>query len=137
MTSGPVLSPLPHAFPFLLLDRVLTVDPGRWAAAVRRLTFDDPLLDAGGELPAVLVLEAMAQTAGVAAAAVSTTTARFGFIARVQRFRCLPPFVAGEELLIVARVVRRFGANLRVHASVRTDTRRRAGAALVLHLPEV
>jgi 3-hydroxyacyl-[acyl-carrier-protein] dehydratase len=53
---------IPHRPPWLLVDRVLVRD-GDTVTAQKRLTADDPLLAPGGELPELLLLEALAQTA--------------------------------------------------------------------------
>jgi 3-hydroxyacyl-[acyl-carrier-protein] dehydratase len=132
--AGPSLSvELPHAFPFLLVDCVLMREPEHWAVTLRNLTRNDPLMDDDGHLPPALALEVMAQTAGLAV----TPEPEAGpmLLARVDRFRCRPPFQAGEQLLVIARVVRRLGGSVKVRAAVRAANRWRAGAELVLHRP--
>jgi len=54
-------------------------------------------------------------------------------LARIDRYRCRPPIVVGDRLLVTARVVRRFGASVIVRAAVRINDRPRAAAELVLH----
>ncbi len=124
---------LPHAYPFLLLDRVLGVEPGRWAAAVKRLSRDDALLDDDGALPPILLAEAMAQAAGLAVSAPPGTVA---LLIQIDRFRSRGVVAGGTDLLVTARVLRRFGRNLKVRASVRAAGRRRAACELVLHFPD-
>jgi 3-hydroxyacyl-[acyl-carrier-protein] dehydratase len=126
---------LPHAYPFHLLDRAVVLAPGRWAVGMKNLTRDDPLVDAEGRLAPVLLAEAMAQTAGLAASDASGA-ASAGVLAQIDRFRCYPPVVAGDHLLVTARVVRRFGAAVKVRASVRVAGRLRAAAEFVLHFPQ-
>jgi 3-hydroxyacyl-[acyl-carrier-protein] dehydratase len=126
---------LPHAYPFHLLDRAVVLAPGRWAVGMRNLTRDDPLVDAEGTLAPVLLAEAMAQTAGLAASEASGS-ASAAVLAQIDRFRCYPPVVAGDHLLVVARVVRRFGSTVKVRASVKVAGRFRAAAELVLHCPQ-
>ncbi len=124
---------LPHAYPFVLLDRVLTVEPGRWAAAVKRLSRDDALLDGDGMLPPILLAEAMAQAAGLA---VSAPPGSVAFLVQIDRFRSRGSVAAGTDLLVMARVARRLGRNLKVRASARTAARRCAACELVLHFPD-
>ena len=59
---------LPHRYPFLLIDRIIEVDGNESAIGVKNVTFNEPHF-AGhfpGEpiMPGVLIIEAMAQTAG-------------------------------------------------------------------------
>jgi 3-hydroxyacyl-[acyl-carrier-protein] dehydratase len=126
---------LPHAYPFHLLDCALVLAPGRWAVGMKNLTRDDPLVDAEGRLAPVLLAEAMAQTAGLAASEASGA-ASVAVLAQIDRFRCRPPVVAGDYLLVAARVVRRFGAAVKVRASVKVDGRLRAAAEFVLRFPQ-
>lgn len=124
---------LPHAYPFLMLDRALMIEPGRWAVGLKNVTGDDPLVE-DGVLAPVLLAEAMAQAAGLAAAESLERTLP-AVLAHIDRFRCRLPVVAGDQLLVTARVVRRFGAAVKVRASVRVAGRSRAAAELILHFP--
>ena len=59
---------LPHRYPFLLIDKIIDVDGNESATGVKNVTFNEPHF-AGhfpGEpiMPGVLIIEAMAQTAG-------------------------------------------------------------------------
>lgn len=126
---------LPHAYPFLLLDRIVALDPGRAVVALRNLTRTDPLLRADGVLPPVLLVEALAQAAGVAVSGGGETApAQAGLVARVDRFRTAGRVQAGDRLRIEVRVVRIFGATAKVRGVVTVGRRRRAAAELVLRL---
>ena len=64
-----ILKKLPHRYPFLLVDRVLEVDPGKRIKALKNVTINEPFF-AGHfphrpVMPGVLMLEAMAQTAAL------------------------------------------------------------------------
>jgi len=59
---------LPHRYPFLLIDRIVDVDADQSATGIKNVTFNEPHF--GGHfpndpiMPGVLIVEAMAQTAG-------------------------------------------------------------------------
>ena len=59
---------LPHRYPFLLIDRVIEVDGNNSAIGIKNVTFNEPHFQGHfpGQpiMPGVLILEAMAQTAG-------------------------------------------------------------------------
>src|SRR6476469_5759678 len=61
-----VLDVLGHRYPFLLVDRLRVVEPGRRALGLKRVTGGDWWSEAGDfgmwEMPATLVVEALAQT---------------------------------------------------------------------------
>ena len=62
---------LPHRPPFIFIDEVTAVEPGRSADAVKRFSTQEPFLEGhfpGNPIvPGVLITEALAQTAGIAA----------------------------------------------------------------------
>jgi 3-hydroxyacyl-[acyl-carrier-protein] dehydratase len=62
---------LPHAFPFLLVDRILEIEQGKRIVGIKNVTYNEPFFPGHfpGQpiMPGVLILEAMAQTAGVLA----------------------------------------------------------------------
>jgi 3-hydroxyacyl-[acyl-carrier-protein] dehydratase len=57
---------LPHRYPFLLVDRVLNIEPGTGIKSLKNVTINEPFFQGHfpGEpiMPGVLILEAMAQT---------------------------------------------------------------------------
>jgi 3-hydroxyacyl-[acyl-carrier-protein] dehydratase len=59
----PIHQMLPHRFPFLLVDRIIEVQPGKRAVGMRAVTANE---FAGGGSPNVLLLEMMAQVGAVA-----------------------------------------------------------------------
>jgi 3-hydroxyacyl-[acyl-carrier-protein] dehydratase len=125
--------PLPHRYPFLLLDRIVEVIPGVSAVAVKNLTSSDPLLDADGCLPAVLLAEAIAQCVGLAVLAVRPGSG--AVLARIDRFRTgTHAVVAGDQLEVRARILRVFGATVKSRGVVRVNGRVRAAGELVLQL---
>ena len=64
-----VLRLLPHRYPFLLVDRVLSCEPGKNLVAIKNVTINEPFF--GGHfphhpvMPGVLILEALAQAAAI------------------------------------------------------------------------
>jgi len=124
--------PLPHAYPFLLLDRVVEVRAGHSARAIKHLTPGDPLLDAAGILSPVLLAEALAETAGIAV--LGSAGGRTALLARIERFRCRAPVRAGDRLEIEARVVKVFGAIAKARGVVRVDGRIGAAGEVFLQL---
>lgn len=66
-----ILDLLPHRFPFLLVDRVLDFEEGKFLRAVKNVSFNEPFFQGhfpGKPIfPGVLILEAMAQATGILA----------------------------------------------------------------------
>lgn len=124
--------PLPHTYPFLLLDRIVESVPAQRAVAVKNLTRGDPLLDADGLLPSVLLVEAMAQCAAVAA--LGADRGGTAVLASVNRFRTRRRVGAGDQLRVSANVLRSFGTMAKVRAVVRVNGRPRAACDVVLQI---
>ncbi len=60
---------LPHRYPFLLVDKVQDIDPGKSATGIKNVTFNEPHFQGhfpgAPIMPGVTIIESMAQTAGV------------------------------------------------------------------------
>jgi 3-hydroxyacyl-[acyl-carrier-protein] dehydratase len=126
---------LPHAYPFRLLDGARVLEPGRWVVGMKNVTRDDPLVDSAGVLAPVLLAEVMAQAAGLLFADPSAAAAP-AMLAFIDRFRCCQRTVAGDQLLVSVRLVRRFGTMVKVRATVHVAGRPRAAAELGLHVAQ-
>lgn len=66
-----ILEYLPHRYPFLLIDRVLAVEPGRSLTGLKNVSFNEPFFlghfPQRPIMPGVLILEALAQATGILA----------------------------------------------------------------------
>src|ERR671927_1864827 len=66
-----VMAALPHRYPMLLIDRVESLDPERGIVAIKPVTINEPFFQghfpARPIMPGVLIVEALAQAAGVLA----------------------------------------------------------------------
>jgi len=64
-----VLEYLPHRYPFLLIDRVLSCEPGKNISAVKNVTINEPFFSGHFPhhpvMPGVLIIEALAQAAAI------------------------------------------------------------------------
>jgi len=64
-----IMSSIPHRYPFLLVDRVVEMDPGKRIVAYKNVTFNEPFFQGhfpgAPIMPGVLIIEAMAQAGAV------------------------------------------------------------------------
>ena len=98
---------LPHAAPFLLLDRVIEIGERR-GVFVKLVAAADPCLASDGTLPAAFVLEALAQAGGALLGELEGAVPA-GYLAAVDEFRIVQPVRAGDQLRIEVELVRNLG----------------------------
>ncbi len=69
MDIDEILKHLPHRYPFLLIDRVVSIEPDRSIVALKNVTINEPFFVGHFSyhpvMPGVLVIEAMAQAAAI------------------------------------------------------------------------
>ncbi len=69
MNIEKILAYLPHRYPFLLVDRVLSIEPGKSLVALKNVTINEPFFNGHfpikAIMPGVLILEALAQAGAI------------------------------------------------------------------------
>jgi 3-hydroxyacyl-[acyl-carrier-protein] dehydratase len=123
-----ILEYLPHRYPFLLVDRVLEVDPGKSIHAYKNLTINEPFFRGHfghyPVMPGVLILESLAQAAGI----LSFITAGerpddhslFYFVG-VDEARFKRPVVPGDQLHLHVEILKRMRGVWKYRAVGRVD----------------
>lgn len=115
LTEADILGILPHRYPFLLIDRVVSCTPGESIHAFKNVTVNEPFFQGHFPqikvMPGVLVIEAMAQAGGVLAhqTAASTDPKPLYYLVGVDKARFRRPVHPGDRLdihMTVERVVR-------------------------------
>ena len=98
---------LPHRYPFLLIDRVLEIDPGH-ILALKNVTINEPFFAGHFPqkpiMPAVLILEGMAQAVGLMHQ--ETYPAGLGFLVGVDGARIRRMVMPGDQLMFEATLQR-------------------------------
>ena len=110
-----ILKQLPHRYPFLLVDRVLECMPGQSIRAIKNVTYNEPFFPGHFPhrpvMPGVMILEALAQSAGilafVTAGVIPDENTRFYFVG-VDKARFRRPVQPGDQLILTAQLERSF-----------------------------
>jgi 3-hydroxyacyl-[acyl-carrier-protein] dehydratase len=107
-----------------MIDRILEIEPGKKAIALKNVSVDE-LQSSGhfsGEpvMPGILILEALAQTGGLAFHSQDETEGGVPFLARIEEFRLKGKVIPGDRLILEAEVLRVYSnlAMVRVLARV-------------------
>ena len=103
---------LPHRSPFLLVDRVVELKAGEFIVAYKNLSINEPYFDGhfpdNPIFPGVLLLEAMAQSAGILGFYSQGKTNDDGstyYFAGADKLRFKRPCVPGDRVMLRATVV--------------------------------
>jgi 3-hydroxyacyl-[acyl-carrier-protein] dehydratase len=92
---------LPHRYPFLLVDRILEIEPEKKAVGIKNVTINEPFFEGhfpgNPIMPGVLIVEAMAQVAGLLAFASGVQGDTVYFMS-IEKAKFRKPVVPGDQL---------------------------------------
>lgn len=108
-----ILEYLPHRYPFLLIDRVLSYEPGKEIVALKNVSINEPFFTGHFPhhpvMPGVLVIEAMAQAAAILTFKTLGTKPddkSVYYFAGIDGARFKKPVSAGDQLIFKVSVLR-------------------------------
>jgi 3-hydroxyacyl-[acyl-carrier-protein] dehydratase len=132
-----ILKNLPHSFPFRMIDRILEIEKGKKAIALKNITIDEPYFSGHFKddpaMPGVLILEAMAQTGGLAfQSSFESGGEGIPVLARVEEFRLKRKVIPGDQVIIEAEVLNVFSNLAKVSVLARVEGETVAEGTLVL-----
>ncbi len=108
-----ILELLPHRYPFLLVDRVLELTPGERIVALKNVTINEPFFSGHFPgrpvMPGVLIIEAMAQAAGLLSfktPALNLVKGSIFYFAGIDHARFKRPVRPGDQLHLEAEILK-------------------------------
>lgn len=135
-----IMEYLPHRYPFLLIDRVLTLElePEKRLTAIKNVSINEPYFNGhfpgNPVMPGVLMIESMAQAAGMLAHLAAETEGREGelyYLVRVDNARFSRIVVPGDQVLLDVtqkRIMRGMGV---YHCSAGVEGKRVASCEIL------
>ncbi len=102
---------LPHRYPFLLVDRVIELEPGATIKAIKNLSINEPYFEGhfpgNAVFPGVLLIEALAQAAGILGFVTMGKTPADGsiyYLVGSDKLRFKRPCVPGDQITLHAAI---------------------------------
>ena len=100
---------LPHRYPFLLVDRIVELEPGKRAVGIKNVTINEPFFQGHFPqypiMPGVLIVEALAQTAGIAVAVEEENKGKLGVFASIDGMKFKQQVQPGDTLRLEAEIL--------------------------------
>ncbi len=141
MTHAQIRRILPHRYPFLLVDRVVEVEGFRRAVGLKNVTLNEPFFSGHYPdepiMPGVLIVEAMAQLAGLLLLRKLELTGKVPVLLSIDRVKFRRAVVPGDQLRLEAETLRLSGSRGRVRCRSTVDEQLVAEARLNFALTDV
>jgi len=107
-----VLASLPHRYPFLMVDKVIEIEPGFKAVGIKNVTINEPFFQGhfpnNPVMPGVLIVEALAQVAGILAYQAGTQGKTVYFLS-IEKVKFRKVVLPGDQLRLEVSVMHRRG----------------------------
>jgi 3-hydroxyacyl-[acyl-carrier-protein] dehydratase len=128
MDINRVLKLLPHRYPFLMIDRVLTCEPGKRVLALKNVTSNEPYFHGHFPhypvMPGVLIIEALAQAAAILTFSGAGHTAdekMVYYFVGIDNARFKKPVTAGDALHLDVTLLRHARSLWKFHGVARVE----------------
>ncbi len=131
---------IPHRYPFLLVDRILELEPLKRGVGIKNVTANEPFFQGHFPnkpvMPGVLLLEAMAQVGGVSLLYPDENRGKLAYFASMEGVKFRKPVVPGDQVRMEAEVTRLRGSVGKVRAEAFVDGQLVAEAEFMFSLSE-
>jgi 3-hydroxyacyl-[acyl-carrier-protein] dehydratase len=139
LEAADIMRIIPHRYPFLLVDRIVELTPGQHAIGIKQVTANEPQFTGHFPerpiMPGVLMVEALAQTAGVAVMTLDEYRGKLGLFAGIDDCRFRRMVLPGDTLRLEVTVEKLRGMFGRVKGMATVDGEVAAEATLSIIIP--
>ncbi|CAN5329446.1 3-hydroxyacyl-ACP dehydratase FabZ [soil metagenome] len=139
LEAADIVRIIPHRHPFLFVDRVVELEPGRRAVGLKAVTSIEPQFAGHFPerpiMPGVLMVEALAQTAGVAIMTLEAYRGKLGLFAGIDDCRFRRMVIPGDTLRMEVTVEKLRGIFARVRGVASVEGEVTVEATLTIVIP--
>jgi UDP-3-O-[3-hydroxymyristoyl] N-acetylglucosamine deacetylase / 3-hydroxyacyl-[acyl-carrier-protein] dehydratase len=131
-----ILEVMPHRYPLLLVDRILSLDPGRRVVGQKNVTINEPFFPGHFPghpiMPGVLIIEALAQTGGILLmTGVGDPRGKLVYFGGIDGARFRRPVLPGDILTLTCEMIKMRGAVCKMSAVAHVGSDKVAEAELM------
>ncbi len=139
LEAADIMRIIPHRYPFLLVDRIIELEPGKRVVGLKAVTANEPQFTGHFPgrpiMPGVLMVEALAQTAAVAVMTLDEYRGKLGLFAGIDDCRFRRMVVPGDTLRLEVTVEKLRGMFGRVRGVASVDGEVAVEATLSIIIP--
>lgn len=121
LTIQEIYKRLPHRYPFLMVDKILSVEEGKTVVGLKNITVNEPYFQGHFPdepiMPGVMIIETMAQIGGFVFDIVNER----GYVIGVDKTKFKKVVIPGDTLIVEATLIQRFGSMGKVKAVAKVD----------------
>jgi len=104
---------LPHRYPFLLVDRIIEIQPGVKAVGIKNVTVNEGFFQGHFPeqpiMPGVLIIEAMAQVAGILAFGSEANLGKSVYFMSIEKAKFRKPVIPGDQIRLEVNILQQRG----------------------------
>ena len=113
LSNKEIMEILPHRYPFLLVDKVVDYEPGKWAEGIKCVSANEMqflgLFPNEPVMPGVLIIEALAQVGAIAVLTEEENKGKLVFFGGIKNARFKKKVVPGDVLTMKCELIARKG----------------------------
>ena len=114
MDVNEIMKQIPHRYPFLLIDRVLEMEPGKKGVGIKNVSINEPFFPGHFPgtpiMPGVLIVEAMAQLGAVIVLSLPENQGKLAYFAGIDGMRFRRQVVPGDQLHLEVEITKMRGS---------------------------
>ena len=110
MGPAEIEAAIPHRFPFMLVDRIISIEEGKRITGIKCVSYNEPFFQGHFPghpvMPGVLIAEALAQTAGVLVSRHADFEGKIAYLMTMNNVKFRAPAVPGDQIELRVEVTR-------------------------------
>ncbi len=122
-----IMSHIPHRYPFILVDRILELEPNKRVVGLKNVSMNEPFFQGHFPgtpiMPGVLILEAMAQTSGVLAISSMSESGKSAlmYFMGLDQVKFRKMVVPGDQLIMELEVLKQRAKVMKLTGVAKVD----------------